>query len=495
MKNIESPNNLFDMNEDLKNLKTVIFEFIEDYEKKQHINVENWLYEKMHKELPDESSENINRMIEETSNSFQVFDEKTKSLERATINGQSKESWVANELRNACVAAGTNGSAVYMDNLSNAINTTNENLRNSVITNSGFINQNPNFDGIYAEHHHAESFNLSATARGDNARAVVNNRNNSNSVDVTIKNNGKNAQNYQLKYGGNSGSTTGMACSGDYRGQRILVPKEQVNDVKNNLPNKTVTDKIEYEGAESTALSKKEGRERAQELQNGEFQEWDWNMFRNKDIARGFGKKVVENALLSLTLDLGVNTAKKLLNNEKITPKELVVNSLKSSSSSALKMIVAGALKVSSEKGLIKAIPKGSPMSRISAIVHLAIENTKIAYDISTSKITFREGMDKMIRTSISMTMGLIASSKASVLGASLTSVLGPAGAIIGGFVGSCIGYAAGSTIGQSIGNASSKIISGVKDVCHSCISTVKSVGSRISIGLKSIGSAIGNFL
>lgn len=123
-------------------------------------------------------------------------------------------------------------------------------MKQTLLTQSGKINKNPNLNSYIAKQVHVNTFNRNAALNGSGARA-----------EVLKPSSGQ-------KYGKTSKETINMIKKGDYRNQRIIVPSEQVEDVQEAFPNKTVSDKISCDGIDSDSVSKSDAtiaQEKAQE--------------------------------------------------------------------------------------------------------------------------------------------------------------------------------------------------------------------------------------
>lgn len=96
-------------------------------------------------------------------------------------------------------------------------------------------------------------------------------------------------------------------------------------------------------------------------------------------------------------------------------------------------------------------IPKGTPLSTISNIAFVAVENIKVLGKVATGDLTASEGLEKMGQTTVSATAGLVAMRKGAAIGGAVGILLGPVGTAVGGFIGGSIGYMAGSKVGKAV--------------------------------------------
>lgn len=478
-------------------LKPIQMKFIESYlEHRDTMPVDEWLRTELAESLPEHSAEEIAQMSEEILTTVRVQEEKKASLERAIANGRSKESWFADEAKKAVSVMSTQEASQYLQGLDTALTKANESLYNTIHTQTGTISQNPHLDGFIAEQYHAQTFNLNAEATGSSYRAKVleptGNGYAKNSVDIVIVDgNGKVVRRYQSKYCKDAEATAQAFEHGDYRGQQKLVPEGQEQDIA-----KKVTTVIEApDGTASNPLSKNRAKELQNEAQSGKWNDLNWNEYRAKDLAIGIGKQAGEAALMGAAIGVGFDIAQRVWNGEEIKSEELVESAIVSGADFGVKAAAAGALKVGVEKGIITAIPKGTPASTIANIAYVGIEDAKIVGKMATGELTVKEGFEKMEQTTVATVAGIAASAKGAAIGAAIGTVLGPVGATVGGFIGGTIGYMAGSKVGETVVKGVQKIREITKDVVETVrqtiftLSTASNVVSSVSSGIRSICS------
>lgn len=474
-------------------------EFLESYiTSKDKVSVEEWLPQELQKHLPERKYEEITEMSQEIIDSLKITEEMKTSQEKAILSGRSKESWFASTLMKSTSQMSAQESAKYLQNLDNAVKSANEFMYKTIMTKgSGYTipNQNPNLDGFIAEQHHVNSFNMDAAAKGSDLRAEVQplkegETYSKNGFDVIIKDaNGNRVHQYQMKYGATAEDTIRMLKDGNYNNQTIVVPEEQVAAVQEAFPNKTVTSTIGDGDVQSKPLTKEQAKELQDHAQNGNFIEADWNDYVAKDIALGIGKQAGYACLQGAVIGAGMDIATKVWNGEQIDGAEVLETAVVSGADFGAKTATAGALKVASEKGILKAIPKGTKGSTFANIAFVAIENVKVAGKVATGKLTVKEGLDLMEQTTVSCIAGIAASTKGAAIGATIGSVVGPVGAVVGSFVGGTVGYMAGSKVGQVVTKGYQK----ARETARSITSSVRSIGSSIGSSITSTVSSIGS--
>lgn len=479
-----------------QSLKIIQKKFIESYlAHKDTVPVEEWLRTEMTTSLPEISAEEVAQMSEEIVTTLREQEEKKASLERAIESGRSKEEWFASQVKTATSHMSTQEASKYLQDLDNALSTANESFYRTIHTQASVINQNPHLDGFIAEQYHAQTFNLNAEASGSPYRAKVLEPSGKgyapNSVDIVIVDEGgKIVRRYQSKYCKNAEATARAFEHGDYRGQQKLVPEGQQQDIV-----KKATTVIEApDGTTSKPLSKEQAKELQTEAQSGEWNDITWNEYAVKDIAIGIGKQAGQAALMGAAVGVGFDIAQKVWNGEDIKGEELVETAIVSGADFGIKAAAAGALKVGVEKGVIAAIPKGTPAGTLANIAYVAVENAKIVSKMATGDLTVKEGLEKMEQTTVATVAGIAASTKGAAIGMAVGSVLGPVGTAVGGFIGGTIGYMAGSKIGETVVKGVQKIRNAAQKAVTSVATTVRTAASSMKNGIRNLCSGIAGF-
>lgn len=475
-----------------KRLKPIITDFITTYSQNHERNPSEWLPEKIKEYLPEYSESDINNMSDSIIKSIQASDKSKKELDTAKKKGLTREVWIENEVLTATSGLSASDSAKFLTSLDTAISEANCSMHNSIMTKEGLINQGANLDGFIAEQYHAQTFNLNAKLSGSKYRAEVlepapGETYGKNSVDIVIKDEaGKIVKRYQSKYYQSAEETANAFEQGDYRGQQKLVPSDQIDNIE-----KKCTDVIEApDGTKSNPLQKNEAKEKQIDAQNGNEQKLDWNEFDNKELAKSIGKKIGFAGIQGAAIGVGFDIAKKCFNGEKIKPEEEVKVAIETGADFGLKSALGAALKVGSEKGFLKFIPKGTSSSFLGNIAFVAVENVKVLMKAVTKKITPRETVSKMADITVSSVGGLLLLGKGVGLGSTIGTLTGtsiglflggPIGALagmkvgnaVGGFAGGAVAYKCGATVGKAVCDT-------VKNIAKTAINKAKQVGKKL---------------
>lgn len=476
--------------EECEALKPIVKDFVKTYAENKDMPVEDWLAPKLQVYFPEKSPEEIQEMTKEIIDSLKVSEEKKASLIKAVKSGRTKESWFASEVEKATSGMSMNSVKSYLQDLDNAVEKANQIfLEETIHTNAGTINQSYNLDGFIAEQYHAQSFNLNAEAAGSPYRAKVLQPDgkgySKNGVDLVVidTRTGKIAKRYQAKYYKNAKATAEVFKKNHYPGQQKLVPSDQINDI-----DVKATDVIEApDGIKSNPLTKSRAEQMRDEAQSGNWNDLNWGEYKIKHLAQGIGKQAGYAAIQGVVIGAGLDLAQKVWNGEDVKGEEVVETALKSGADFGVKSAAAGAIKVGVEKDIIKVIPKRTPLSTISNIAFVAVENIKVLGEVASGELTASEGLEKMGQTTVSATAGLVAMGKGAAIGGAVGTLLGPVGTAVGGFIGGSIGYMAGSKVGKAVFEGAKKIVKRGKEFIENALEGVKNLGSSIMSGIRSL--------
>ena len=216
-----------------------------------------------------------------------------------------------------------------------------------------------------------------------------------------------------------------------------------------------------------------------------------------KELAQMYAKQTEYSslqgtAILSQDLDL----AEKVCNGEHKEVKEVLQKVWETGKDYALKNVTAAALKVASEKGYLKSMPKESPTTSTASIAWSGIEKMKIFQDLAKNKITPREAVSGN-RDVVATTISTIVSKRVSK---GLTNVASRfAGSKIGAMIGTAVGPI-GNVVGAAVGwgvatVARKKIADGVKKVATFAGKAVCEGAKKLFSGAKKVIGAVGKLL
>lgn len=481
--------------ESAKELTKIIKRFMNSYvSRDKSINDREWLSCEIKKELPELSDTEAINISNECFDGVEKFDNNLKSINEAIENGSTKESWFCKKVQEASIGMSVNDVGNYLDSIQNSITNSNIQMKRVITNMDGNINQNMNLDGFMAEQHHVNSFNMNAELNNSSYRAEVKvpgigETYGKNSFDVVIKDgSGRIVHQYQMKYGAEASDTIRMIKHGNYNNQRIVVPAEQLEEVRKAFPGKSIeasiggTDKIKITSKSLTKTEVKEMQLKTQ--QESIIPKEDWNHFKIKDLSINIAKNAGIASLQAAVISTGFDLARKTMAGEKIEADEAIELALKTGADAGIKAGVTGAITVGIEKGLISVIPKGTPAGIIANVVCVGIENIKILGKVASGELTMLEALDLMGRITTSMIYGIGWGTAGSMIGAAALSWIPIVGPVVGGLAGGVVGYMAGSKFGEAVYKTGKKIAS-----------TAKKVATKVWEGTKSVARGIKNFL
>lgn len=461
------------------------------------ISDREWLKALLKEELEDITDEEAEKDSIEIIESIETFDENLESINEAVENGTSKENWLANKVQEASVGMSVNEFGQVLQGMDDMLYQKNMELHEAITrAKDGHIKMSRNLDGNIAENVIAKTTELSGFLQDKNIKVEVRDVFTPNSVDVRAVNikTGK-YENYQLKFGKDAKATIKLIEDGNYNNQRLVVPSEQLDEIKEYFrskgSNKTITDHIDAWGAKGKKFTKEEVKKMQNLAQeDGIMPTMDYSHYQTKDLALSIGKNAGVMALQNVAITTGFNIAQKVIQGEEIDSEEMVAIALETGVDTGIKVVTAGALQVAIRKGILSIIPKMTPAGIIANVACVGIENIKILSKIAKGDLTLTKGLEQMGRVTTSMVGGLIAAKQGVVIGAALTAwipVIGPALAVVSGAIGGMVGYFAGSKIGDSLYSVSKKVSKTATSLAKSAWSSVKSVGRRAWSGVKSL--------
>ena len=488
--------------QEAKTVKELFTKYLKSYkEKDSSMSDKEWLEQLFQKELPELTLQETKKEAEEVVEAIETFDKNLESVNTSAKQGISKESWLANKIQEASVGMAVNEYGQILQSMDDMLYEKNMELAESLKRSAdGHIMMSPNLDGNIAEHMIAKTTELSADIQGKNIKIEVLESHSANSVDVRAKNlNTGKYQNYQLKFGKDAKATIALIERGNYNNQRIIVPKEQLEEVqayfKAKGSDKTITDHIEAWGVKGKSFTKQEMKNLQNVAQqDGIMPSMDYSHYQTKELAMSIGKNAGAMALQSAAVTTGLNIAAKIFNGEQVDADEMVGIAIKTGADTSVKVVTAGTLQVAIRKGIIRCIPKMTPAGVIANIACVGIENVKVLSKIATGELSITRGLDLMGRTTTSMVGGLLGMAKGVSIAVGLSALIpvaGPAIAVVSGFVGGMVGYCGGSKLGELVYSAGKKVASVAKSVAKTVVGGLRSAGRAIGNTVKGVGRAI----
>ena len=479
---------VFGTADNAREMGALIAQFVDSWEKRQQDTPpERWLANEFRR-FPAvwKDEEEIASTAREIVTAIEGANAEKASLNDYLEAGRSKESWLAGAIERGAAAAGATSVAEYAERIHDELGNANASMSDVFRTQSGNINRNPNLDGFVAEHHHADTFNLDAAAKGSPLRARVLASHGRNSMDIGIYDNGGEGRlvgRYQVKYGQDADATGKLFGKGDYRGQQKVVPAGQSTEGQ--------TDVVEHGGVRSKPLSKEQAKAQQERGQSGEVPKYDWNDVSRIEIARSIGRQALIGAAIASGLHgvriLARRVWRYLQGEKNPAPskdlQEFFESSLASTAHIGAQAAVSGAVMIAAKSGCIKAL-QHTPPGRIAAIVHVGMENVKILFKLAKGELSGAQALDAMGKTTCSAACGLIGLAKGAAAGATAGTIFGPVGASVGALAGGIAGSIAGNTIGAAVYEGGKAIVQtaakAMETIVEDVAETAGAIGRRV---------------
>lgn len=453
--------------QEAKELRPIYSDFMKAFRENMDKPDSGWMDKLLEKYLPSTPKEDIRRMTKEITETIHKNDVARKGSDKLEKMGSAV---------NAIQKSG------YLKEIDRTLEKANDKLLDTVMRKNLDVNRNPNLDGFLAERYHVETFNVNAAVKKSPWRARVVEpigAYGKNSVDVVIFNSDtkKIARRYQFKYGADAKATEQMWNNGNYKFQRFLAPKGQSQEISS----KAVEVLESPDGkVQSTALSKTDAKKLQENAQKLDAVKNDLTFEKDvavKNLAPVLGKQGVQSFLVGGIYGAGKETLSQWKQGETLDVKKIGKSSLEGGGDFAAKQTLASFLKVGSEKGIVKAIPKGTSMETITNISCVAIEDAKIAVKVGKGELTAAEGAGQAVETTASTGVGVLAAGKGAVIGGKIgiaggaviaSFAAGPEASVVGAKVGAVVGEVVGSSIGYLVGSgAAESFVKGAKEILN----------------------------
>ena len=501
--------------DDIENIATDILKGIDIYyQKRKEVQkyqnfgtsngdfIGNKILEKVATEIEEAEVIDTKEVIEnmkEASNTLASYNE-TMIYENAAIK---EPQIVANVLSTKAVNN-------YIDSVNIAIDNANKTLMESVTTNTGAINQNPNLDGFIFEEYHAGTFNIDATVKGKSYQAKalkpeIGETYGKNSVDLVIEDSRRYVRKYTAKAYKNANNTAksfyDKMTGYKYKFQSKLVPSNQVNEIPNSV------DKINFNGVESKGISKTEIKNIQNELQNGN-EKIDVFNFKNDvntiSISKQIGKQAMVNGTMGIGLGMVNDIGMKLITGKEVEIEDVIESGIKTGASMGMATAVAGGIRVAVEKKAIPAVcSRMLTNNTIGAIAAASMDIIVTAFKLGSGEITLGKAV-KDVGTSVGAAYGAIVASGwgyaggmaiAGMIGlgtiGAVGTILGVGVAVVAGAICATVGSKVGGAIASGVGAVAGAIVDGAVGIVKAGKEVVKSVARGIWNGAKAVGSAV----
>lgn len=520
-------------------------------------DLKNWLISELENELPNKTKDDIENIATDILKGIDIYYQKRKEVQKYQNFGTSNGDFIGNKIlekvateieeaevidtkevienmkeasntlasynetmiyENAAIkepqivanVLSTKAVNNYIDSVDIAIDNANKTLMESVTTNTGAINQNPNLDGFIFEEYHAGTFNIDATVKGKSYQAKalkpeIGETYGKNSVDLVIEDSRRYVRKYTAKAYKNANNTAksfyDKMTGYKYKFQSKLVPSNQVNEIPNSV------DKINFNGVESKGISKTEIKNIQNELQNGN-EKIDVFNFKNDvntiSISKQIGKQAMVNGTMGIGLGMVNDIGMKLITGKEVEIEDVIESGIKTGASMGMATAVAGGIRVAVEKKAIPAVcSRMLTNNTIGAIAAASMDIIVTAFKLGSGEITLGKAV-KDVGTSVGAAYGAIVASGwgyaggmaiAGMIGlgtiGAVGTILGVGVAVVAGAICATVGSKVGGAIASGVGAVAGAIVDGAVGIVKAGKEVVKSVASGIWNGVKAVGSAV----
>ena len=520
-------------------------------------DLKNWLISELENELPNKTKDDIENIATDILKGIDIYYQKRKEVQKYQNFGTSNGDFIGNKIlekfateieeaevidtkevienmkeasntlacynetmiyENAAIkepqivanVLSTKAVNNYIDSVNTAIDNANKTLMESVTTNTGAINQNPNLDGFIFEEYHAGTFNIDATVKGKSYQAKalkpeIGETYGKNSVDLVIEDSRRYVRKYTAKAYKNANNTAksfyDKMTGYKYKFQSKLVPSNQVNEIPNSV------DKINFNGVESKGISKSEIKNIQNELQNGneKINVFDFKKDVNTiSISKQIGKQAMVNGTMGIGLGMVNDIGMKLITGKEVEIEDVIESGIKTGASMGMATAVAGGIRVAVEKKAIPAVcSRMLTNNTIGAIAAAFMDIIVTAFKLGSGEITLGKAV-KDVGTSVGAAYGAIVASGwgyaggmaiAGMIGlgtiGAVGTILGVGVAVVAGAICATVGSKVGGAIASGAGAVVGAIVDGAVGIVKGGKEVVKSVASGIWNGAKAVGSAI----
>ena len=520
-------------------------------------DLKTWLVSELQNELPNKKVEDIDKIATELISGIEIYYTKKKEVEKYQSVGITNGDYVGNEIlekvaeeieeaeivdtkeviedmkevsnilsdyneamiyetaaiKEAQLVANilsANSVNNYVDTINTAIDNANKTLMESVTTNTGAINQNPNLDGFIFEEYHAGTFNVDATVKqkpyhAEALKPELGETYGKNSIDIVIEDSGKYVKKYSAKAYKNANETAksfyDKITGYKYKFQSKLVPTDQTKEIVNSV------DKIKFDNVESKGVTKTEIKNIQSELQSGN-KKIDIFSFKKDvntiSISKQIGKQAMVNGTMGLGIGMATNIGMNLITGKEVDAEQVIEVGIKTGASMGMATAVAGGIRVAVEKKVIPTVfSRVLTNNTIGAIAAASMDIIGTAFKLGSGEITLGKSI-KDIEKSVGAAYGAIVASGwgyaggmalAGMIGlgtiGAVGTILGVGVAVVAGAVCATVGSKVGGAIANGIGAVAGAIVDGAVGIVKAGKEVVKSVASGVWNGVKSVGGAI----
>lgn len=467
------------------NFNPLFKDFLQSYlEKDAGISDKDWLKEKLKQESLNLTDEALEQLSSELAGGVVSFNETLASIDNSRKQGQKAEAWLATKAEEST----KNVTVDELQAVEGFLQGSNDRLLRSLKAAEQVKSIAKTSVEVVAEQILLDDFNRSSADSNARYEAAIDEAS-ANSVygrnffDLVVKDKftGKPLEHYQVMFGKTVQETIDMIAAADTAGQKFIVPKEMVEEVKKALPGRAVLDRLggsKLINLASNPLSSKI----IEKCLTGELPSVI-NQISSADSGTLI-KSIANNAVASGVLSSGMLdglekvVGKKVIND--FGGRELLEQALLSGNTEGIKVAASGALATCVNNGLVKALPANTPGIVVSGLASAGIENIKVLSQVASGKMTMPEALNRMGDMNLAMAYEFVWGKYAKKVAALALNYIPVVGPIVSTLVSAGTLPLVGEKVRSLVFQGLKKVVPVVKTVARKAYNTVKSVCSKV---------------
>lgn len=470
---------------DAKQSSPIFEDFLQSYlEKDVGTSDKDWLKNKLKQESLNLTDEALDQLSSELAGGVVSFNETLASIDNSRKQGQKAEAWLATKAEEST----KNVTVDELQAVEGFLQGSNDRLLRSLKAAEQVKSIAKTSVEVVAEQILLDDFNRSSADSNARYEAAIDEAS-ANSVygrnffDLVVKDKftGKPLEHYQVMFGKTVQETIDMIAAADTAGQKFIVPKEMVEEVKKALPGRAVLDRLggsKLINLASNPLSSKI----IEKCLTGELPSVI-NQISSADSGTLI-KSIANNAVASGVLSSGMLdglekvVGKKVIND--FGGRELLEQALLSGNTEGIKVAASGALATCVNKGLVKALPANTPGIVVSGLASAGIENIKVLSQVASGKMTMPEALNRMGDMNLAMAYEFVWGKYAKKVAALALNYIPVVGPIVSTLVSAGTLPLVGEKVRSLVFQGLKKVVPVVKTVARKAYNTVKSVCSKV---------------
>lgn len=414
------------------------------------------------------------------------YQKSREELSRRLENGESRTRFIRDCLTAGAKASGVSRVCEYAARIDARVSNANQMMWNSVHNKDGSLNLSSNLNGFIEEAYLAGTadINYGAMESPLTVEQLRSNEPSSPDTQVVDTASGEIVSQQQMKFCQSPSETVSDYKRGDYGGQTLIAPSDQISQIREHHPEIDVQDHI-GPGKSSTFAHSKEMQRQVQE--DGHIPQFSWADADLAILSKHIVGKAVKAGVLSIGIQAAATLGRRMWNTFVGKPNksfeqdltQFVEDAAKSGMAAGTTTAVAGGLVAAARSNLLGAALKRASLGTISTLACVAVENVKILNKLGKGEITPSQALDQSGDNTCALLGSLAMGADFAVKG---TALFPGIGTVLGALVGGAIGHMGGHAIYtgakravKAVGNFISRTVASTKSAISRTWSAVKS--------------------